>query len=195
MDEEIRGAAFRRLLRSGKPARMEDVATDLGQPLERVQRAVAEQGGRGQLRLDEEGRIVGSAGLSVGPDRHQIDIARRRFWTWCAYDILGIFGALGASGTAHSPSPVSDAPLEVAFVRGRPQPRDLVVFRPDESWRDCCANVYEEWCPNSNFFEDREAALGWAAGRGLTGRVLPLAEASELATRDWEATARGIRSN
>jgi alkylmercury lyase len=171
---------------------VEDVATDLGQPLEGVRRAVAELGGRGQLRVDQEVRIVGSAGLSIGPDRHQIDIAGRRFWTWCAYDILWIYGGLGASGTAHSPSPVSDEPLEVAFVGGRPQPSDLVVFRPDESWRDCCANVYEEWCPNSNFFEDREAALAWAAGRGLTGRVLPLAEASELATREWEATAGGL---
>jgi hypothetical protein len=189
MDEEIRTAAFRRLLRSGAPARVEDVATDLGQPVERVQGAVADLGGRGQLQLDQEGRIAGSAGLSVRRDRHQIDIAGRRFWTWCAYDILGIFGALEASGTAHSTSPLSDQPLEVVFVRGRPQPVELVVFRPDEIWRDCCANIYEEWCPNSNFFEGREAALAWAAGRGLTGRVLRLAEASELATTDWEATA------
>jgi hypothetical protein len=81
----------------------------------------------------------------------------------------------------------------VTFVHGRPQVTDLVVFRPDESWRDCCANIYEEWCPNSNFFEGREAALDWAADRGLTGRVLLLAEASELAARDWEQILGGIR--
>jgi len=28
----------------------------------------------------------------------------RRFWTWCAYDILGILGALKASGSALSPA-------------------------------------------------------------------------------------------
>jgi hypothetical protein len=184
--EQIRAAAFRRLLRSGAPVAVADVAADVGRSLEEVQDAVARLGGRGRLRLDREGRIVGSAGLSVGPDRHQIDLGGRRFWTWCAYDVLGIFGALGASGTARSPSPVGDQVLEVAFVEGRPQPTDLVVFRPDESWRDCCANVYEEWCPNSSFFRDREAATAWAAKRGLAGRVLSLAEGSELATGDWQ---------
>jgi hypothetical protein len=192
-DEEIRASAFRRLIQTGSPARVEDVAADLGQSPEEVRDAVGELSGRGQLRLDHEGSIVGSAGLSIGPDRHQIDIAGRRFWTWCAYDILGIFGALEATGTAHSPSPLSEEPLEVRFLRGRPQSTGLVLFRPDESWRDCCENIYEEWCPNSNLFEGREAALAWVADRGLTGRVLSLTEASELATKEWEPTVGGIR--
>ena len=32
--------------------------------------------------------VVGSAGLSVRPDRHEIEVEGREFWTWCAYDSL-----------------------------------------------------------------------------------------------------------
>ena len=44
-----------------------------------------------------------------------------------------------------------------------------------------------------NFFESREAASTWAAARGIPGRVLDLAEAAELATRNWEPLAAGLR--
>ena len=43
-------------------------------------------------------------GLRVTKDRDEIELDGRCFWTWCAYDILGIFGALKASGSALSPA-------------------------------------------------------------------------------------------
>ncbi len=57
----------------------------------------------------------------------------------------------------------------------------------------CCANVYEDWCPNSNFFESREVAAAWAAARSIPGRVMERAEAADLATRNWEPLADGLR--
>ncbi len=188
---QVRGAAFRWLLRTGSPVRVEELATDLGRPVEEVGRRVEELSRRGRIRLDGEGRVAGSAGLSVVPDRHRIEIGGRTFWTWCAYDVLGIFGALRASGEAHSTSPASGAAVGVHFQRGRPLPSPVVVFRPDEGYLSCCDNVYEEWCPNSNFFEDRETARTWSRSRGLSGRVLALEEAAELGARDWRPVARG----
>jgi alkylmercury lyase len=135
----------------------------------------------------------GSAGLSIIPDRHEIELDGRRFWTWCAYDILGIVGALRADGTAHSRSPATGASLEVGFRQGRPEPTSLVLFRPDDNYKSCCANVYEDWCPNSNFFASRESASAWAAARGIPGRVMDLAEAANLATANWEPLAGGLR--
>lgn len=110
---------------------------------------------------------------------------RRQFWTWCAFDVVGIFRALSATGRAWSTSPRSGAAVEVGFRDGQPKPTQVVLFMPDESCGDCGANVYEEWCPNSNFFEDAAAARQWAQRRGLTGTVLDLAEASELGARCW----------
>ena len=115
---------------------------------------------------------------------HEIELDGRRFWTWCAYDILGIFGALGASGRALSPSPVAGT-IEVDFERGRPVNSEAVLFRPDEELMSRCENVYEEWCPNSNLFASKELAASWAAIHSMHGRVMQLAEAADLATNDW----------
>jgi len=189
---DISGAAFRRLLRTGGPVEIAELAGDLARPVEEVAAAVEDMVRQGRVRLDGDGRLAGAAGLSVGPDRHRIEIDGRTFWTWCAYDVMGIFGALRAGGHAYSTSPSSGAAIEVHFEHGRPLLSPVVLFRPDESSLGCCDNVYEEWCPNSNFFDNAEVARAWSDGRGMAGRVLGLDEAAEAATRNWEPLARGL---
>src|SRR5262245_51471318 len=185
LNREVSGAAFRQLLRTGTAAPISDLAAALDRPELEIESAAEKLKGEGGIHVDDQGRIVGAAGLSIGPDRHRIELGDRTFWTWCAYDILGIFGALRADGTAQSTSPDSRELLEVRFHQGRPEPMSLVLFRPDDCYKSCCASVYEDWCPNSNFFRSREAATTWAAVRGIPGRVMDLAEAADLATRNW----------
>jgi len=98
-----------------------------------------------------------------------------------------------ASGEARSTSPASGAALEVHFQDGRPRAAEVVLFRPDVAHLTCCSSVYDEWCPNSSFFESEEAAWTWSRGRGLQGRALTLEEASVLATKEWEQLALGLR--
>jgi len=193
LSRELSGAAFRRLVTTGAPAPISALAADLSRPEPQIDLAVEELKREGSIQVDDRGRVVGAAGLSIGPDRHRIELGRRTFWTWCAYDILGIFGGLRADGTAHSSSPATGESLEVRFRHGRPEPTSLVLFRPDDDYKSCCANVYEDWCPNSNFFESREAASVWAAARGIPGRVMDMAEAADLATANWEPLAGGLR--
>jgi alkylmercury lyase len=182
---EIRRAAFRRLLAKGRSASIQDLAADLRCSPEDLRAVVAELGAQGSLRVDRDGRVFGSGGLSVEPDRHRIEIGDRTLWTWCAYDAVGILGALEATGRALSRSPLTGAPIEVRFDSGRARPDGIVLFRPDDRYRERCANVYEEWCPNSNFFESRDTAAAWVAERGLEGAVLPLDEATALASQHW----------
>src|SRR5207253_9570981 len=84
---------------------MGDLVAATGIKRERLTEHLEELDRAGRIRRDRAGRVVGSAGLSVSKDRHVIELDGRRFWTWCSYDIFGIFGALEASGTALSPSP------------------------------------------------------------------------------------------
>ncbi len=180
----IRQIAFRLLLARSEPIRVEQLAEATGINSERLSGLLDELDGAGRIRRDADRRVVGSAGLSVTPDRHEIQLDGRRFWTWCAYDILGIFGALGASGRALSPSPGAGT-IEIAFEHGRPLNRDAILFRPDEDLMSCCENVYEEWCPNSNLFADAEQANRWAEQHAIHGQIMDLDEASNLGTRDW----------
>jgi alkylmercury lyase len=180
----IRTAAFRLLLAHGVAITREELAAATGIRREKLDGHLDDLHRAGRIRRDEAGRVVGSAGLSVTKDRHEIELDGRQFWTWCAYDILGIFGALGANGRALSPSPDGQT-IEVQFARGRPMNRNAVLFRPDDELMSCCENVYEEWCPNSNLFGDAERAKTWAGERGISGRVMDLAEASKLGADDW----------
>jgi alkylmercury lyase len=182
---EVRAAAFRLLLANGRTASMQDLATELQCPADELAAIVEGLGAAGSIRIDGDGRVFGSAGLSVVPDRHRIETEGRTFWTWCAYDAVGILGALDASGRAVSRSPLTGAPIEVCFRAGRPQPDSVVLFRPHDRYRDRCANVYEEWCPNSNFFESRDAASAWVTEHRLDGHVLSLDEATDLAGQQW----------
>ncbi len=181
----VRVEAFRQLLASGAPVGVDRLASPIGCPPGTLVVALDELDRAGRIRRDETGRVVGSAGLSVIPDRHMIDLAGRTFWTWCAYDILGIFGAHGATGTAFSRSPGTGATIRLDFRSGRPQLADVVLFRPSDSYAARCTNLYQEWCPNSNLFEDKLSAEAWSTSRGLEGTILGLEEASVLATREW----------
>jgi len=180
----IRTAAFRLLLAQGVAITGEELGAATGIQREKLDEHLDDLSRAGRIRRDESGRVTGSAGLSVIKDRHEIELDGRQFWTWCAYDILGIFGALGANGRALSPSP-GGRTIEVQFESGRPVNSNAVLFRPDDELMSCCENVYEEWCPNSNLFADAERAKNWADLQGIRGRVMNLAEASKLGAVDW----------
>jgi alkylmercury lyase len=181
----VRGEAFRLLLAAGAPATGAELATSIGLSANKMARVLEELDGAGRIRRDQDGRVTGSAGLSVVADRHQIELDGRRFWTWCAYDILGIFGALRATGSTVSRSPATGATITIRFRDGRPEEAGVVLFRPSDSLAASCTSIYEEWCPNSNFFEDAGAAHAWSASHKLEGRVLSLEKASDLATAEW----------
>jgi Alkylmercury lyase len=181
----VRVEAFRQLLSSGSPVSLDRLASSIVCPTDNLTTALDELDRTGRIRRDENGRVVGSAGLSVIPDRHRIELDGRTFWTWCAYDILGIFGAHRASGSAFSRSPATGATLQLRFHDGRPNAEGVVLFRPLDSYAACCTNLYEEWCPNSNLFEDQTSAESWSTSRGLEGRIMGLEEASVRATSEW----------
>lgn len=182
----VRTAAFQLLVTRAEAIASEALAEVTGLSLDRLAVLLDQLDRAGRIRRDGAGRVVGSAGLSVIPDRHEIEVEGRQFWTWCAYDILGIFGALAASGRALSPSPPDGNLIEVRFVCGRPQQSNAMLFRPEADLMSCCENVYEEWCPNSNLFASRQLAEAWAAEHGLRGKVLSLDEAADLATEEWK---------
>jgi alkylmercury lyase len=186
----VQRAAFQLLLARGGAIGLNDLAQHSGVRLESVSNLVDQLDGAGRIRRNAAGEVVGSGGLSVIPDRHEIELDGRRFWTWCAYDILGIFGVTGATGQAVSPSPPDGRPIVLHFTRGRPDKHGAVLFRPDEDLMTSCENVYEQWCPNSNLFASRELADQWADQQSLPGRVLDLDEASDLATEAWNDVIR-----
>jgi alkylmercury lyase len=191
LEHALLATAFRLLLADARPASPAQLAAALASDPDQVARTLARLDQQSRVRLDPGGAVAGSHGLSVTPTRHELLLQeeageRRRFWTWCAWDAVGILAALGASGRVRSTSPSSGAPVEVTFDRGGLSRADpaLVVFFADA---DCCGSdsVIDEWCPLVNFFEHADAARAWAAKRGVGGTAVPLAEATERGKDAW----------
>jgi hypothetical protein len=178
----VRAAAFAVLLEEGKPVEPERLSrlTRLGRA--RLDPILVEEEQRGSLRRDDSGTVVVCGGISLAPTHHRITFGGKRRFTCCAYDALGILGALGTDGEIDSVSPETGTPIRVRFLGGRPQEPEGVLFFADDS---CCESTLEDWCQNVNLFEDDTSAMRWSARSGVAGRVLGLEEATEMGARAW----------
>lgn len=178
----LRTLAFQLLLKSGVPVPVDEFVQIANVDEDAVITSLGDLDRAGRIRRDESGRVVASAGLSIVPSNHEIEIAGKRFWTWCAYDALGIMGSLGRGGRVISKSPQTGDRLEVQFDGGAPRQQDLVLLMADTS---CCVSTVEDWCPQVNLFEDEELARQWMATWGVEGEIITISEATERGIRDW----------
>jgi alkylmercury lyase-like protein len=192
--QQTRAAAFRLLVETGRPVSPVEIAAELNAA---PSVAVAELGrldAAGRIRLSAQGYVVGSAGLSVVPAAHDLWLGSRRFWTWCAYDIVGIVGTLEADARSLSRSPASGLEIELQFAAGRAPAGPVVLFLPDDRGS---VRTIDDWCANANFFENREVAFAWSAQRKLQGEVIELDEARRRGLAQWNpllSANRGIKS-
>ena len=135
----------------------------------------------GRVELDDQGRLLGIAGLTIEPTHHKITVDGEERWTWCALDAVGILGALESDGTIRSVDPHSGDSIEIAFQSGEPT-GDAVLFilggYDGTGARD-------NWCPLVNFFANRHDAEAWATERELAGEIVSIRQISEEAAALW----------
>jgi len=182
LGRRTRAAAFRLLLETGRAVSAAQIAAELKAAPSAVEGELHRLDGAGWIRLSAEGHVLGSAGLSVAPAAHELWLGSRRFWTWCAYDVVGIVGTLGVDARSLSRSPATGAPIRLQFAAGQPPATPVVVFFPDDRG---ATRTVDEWCCNANFFETREAALSWSAQRQMEGEVIELDEARRRGLANW----------
>lgn len=177
----IRAAAFRLLLESGGPVTPQALAEETGTPVDEVIASIETLDTAGMMRTDG-GSVVGSAGLSVVPTSHELQLEYGTRWTWCALDAVAILAALEATGEVRSASPATGREIVVRSSNGGIDRTDVVIFVAE---RDPEARVVDDWCPTVNFFEDLSTATMWAAGRA--GSVLPTADVAAQSAPAWAA--------
>src|SRR5438132_2757253 len=192
--QQTRAAAFRLLLETGRAVSAGQIAAELNAAPSAVEAELRRLDAAGRIRLSAEGHVLGSAGLSAAPAAHELWLGARPFWTWCAYDVVGIVGTLGADAQSLSRSPATGAPIRLQFAAGQPPATPVVVFFPDDRGT---TSTIDDWCSNANFFETREAALSWSAQRRVEGEVIDLGEARRRGLAHWSPLLpanRGIES-
>jgi len=179
----IRSAGFKLLLDTGNPVTIDDLIDATGIAAERVAEIVDEVRTRGRVEFDDEDRLIGLAGLTLTPSRHQLTIDGSVRWTWCALDAVGILGALQATGTVKSTDPQTGDEIEIGFVEGKAD-TDAHLFILGGYTKE--GNVRQDWCPRVNFFTGRSAAEEWVADSGLEGDIVAVSDISDDAAAMWQ---------
>ena len=179
----IRSAGFKLLLDIGNPVTIEDLidATDI--PAARVAEIFDSVRARGRVEFDNENRLIGLAGLTLTPSRHELTIDGSVRWTWCALDAVGILGALQATGTVKSTDPQTGDEIEIGFVESKAD-TDAHLFILGGYTEE--GNVRQDWCPRVNFFTSRRAAEEWVVDNGLEGDIVAVSDISEDAAAMWQ---------
>ena len=178
-----------KLLATGKPVAIAELAAATDRPAEDVRQALAAVP---DTEYDEDGRIVGQ-GLTLRPTRHHFTVDDRRLYTWCALDTLIFPGVLDKAVTIESVSPTSGTPVRL-HVDGtgvsevEPATAVLSLLNPDDM-----SSVRSAFCNQVHFFASPEDAQPWLDSHP-GGHVMPVDAAYRLgATMAATMLARASR--
>lgn len=181
-ETDILVSAFQTLLHSGERIKVQDLSQEMDWKTDDLVARMKVLQCRGYIQLDEDGLVVGAGGLSLVPTKHELSIDGRRFWAWCAFDVIGIFGSLQASGLARSIDPSTNDSIVLSFVKGVPQDMYLKVFMAN---LPVGQSVCDGWCPNVNFFQSKSSAEAWIQASGVTGSLFSVGNLVPVAREAW----------
>jgi len=186
----VQAAAFSLLFDSGNPASETSISALSGLDPDGASRRLREIEERGMLRRDDQGQIVGIAGLTIVPTQHEITIGDTTRWTWCALDAIGIIGAIGRGGRFTTTVPDTDDSVTLEIASDGTTESSAVVFIAD-GFAD--GPVADNWCPTVNLFPNADHAEAWAADAGLRGTPMSVADLMAGATEMWKPIVGMIR--
>jgi hypothetical protein len=205
--ERIREAAFALLLSERRPIAPDEVAAVTGAESTSLAAMLDQLAGAGWIDRDDEGRVTGSAGLSLTTGPHRIAIDGTEFRTWCAYDSIGIAAALGADAEIRTACAVCGREIAPDTVAGKP-PAD----RPERLWLAAGgADLRGDFCdptvllcsparrhlgrtPGRSWSFRRAGRGGTTRGGGLGSRRRRSSSSVSEATGDPEIVCHGMTS-
>ena len=182
LERQIEAAAFQTLLRTAMPVSIDHLAKTMERSAVTISNCISELRRVNRVRLDSSGYIIGIVGLSLTPTVHELVINGTRFWAWCAFDVIGIFGALYASGSARSLDPFSNEIIPLEFMNGIPQDGNLTIFMADLPNK---GSVCDSWCSKVNFFTSVQSAKAWSQANDATGCLISVGALVPVAREVW----------
>ena len=150
--------ALLRLLSRGKPVTIAELAAAAGDPIDRVQRAVA---GWNDSEYDEEGRIVGW-GLTLRATPYRFNIDGKQLYTWCALGTLFFPAVIGRPARVESPCAATGIPIRLTVdptegVSALDPPTAAVsLVTPEQK-----GSVRTAFCNPSRYFATPHAGRDW----------------------------------
>jgi hypothetical protein len=185
----LRETAFALLLRDRSPLELTDLARLTGLRSEAVGDVVATLAGAGWLDLDDAGRVIGAAGLSLATGPHGLTLGGSPFRTWCAYDALGIAAALEADALVETVCGQCRKPIRIEFQDGVPDRAD-----PERLWlADGGDDLRGSFCTPTVLLCGEAHGVLWAESHAGRGRLLDLADGARQGGSEWAGCAEATR--
>ena len=185
----LREAGFALLLRDREPVEVSHLARATGMDVGAAGTAVTGLAQAGWLDLDETGRVVGAAGLSLATGPHHIILGDAAFRTWCAYDSLGIGAALAADAQIDTACGHCGTPISLAFRGGVPDRTG-----PERLWlADGGTDLRGSFCTPTVLLCGEDHGAAWSHAQGGHGELLDLAEGARRGGKEWTGCAETAR--
>lgn len=180
----LREAGFALLLRDRRPVEVTQLATAVGLDRDSADGAVTSLAQAGWLDLDDSGRVVGAAGLSLTTGPHRLTLGDDPFRT-CAYDSIGIAAALAANAHLETTCGQCGAPINLAFRGGVPERTG-----PEHLWlAEGGSDLRGSFCTPTVLLCGESHGAVWAAAQGGHGVLLNLTDAARQGGADWAGCA------
>ena len=143
--------------------------------------------GRGRAEVDDQGRLTGIHGLTLGLTRHSIEHAGQTHHTWCAFDSVGIPAALEITATAITDCPACGQELAVEINTGTPAALPFVVWLP----RGDCADLRADFCAHADMYCSPAHLARRIDTTSTPGDAVDLADAASLGRATWADVSPG----
>jgi len=178
--DRIAKEAFRLLLNEADPLPISTLAERIGVAEEVVRQALDGLRLVGRAEIDGD-RLIGVYGITLKPTQHRLTMHGATFFTWCAFDIVGIPAALGESAEVASECAECHGAVRVSIVNGEPPPSPITI-----SWLSAqCDSIRDQFCPTVNFYcESVHYETALKGGRAPDSSI-SLARAAEMGRENW----------
>ena len=172
-----------RLLAQGEPVRREQLAAALNRRSSEVWGTLSTW--PSLIEWNDNRRVVGFAGLTLEPTRHQITINGVTLFAWCAWDTLFIPKILGVTANIESTCPETGRAISLTVSASgvtHTEPSGVVMSFPHTTLAAMNENLRANFCQHVFFFSSIEDGTAWTSREPGT-IVLSLEEAFELGVR------------
>jgi alkylmercury lyase len=165
--EQRLGGAIYRELAKGAPVDPEQLNEVLGSSPEEVRAVLQRDPLKSFIHWDEQGRILGFAGLSTVPTHHHFELDGRGLFTWCAGDALFLPAYLGRSARVKSRDPETGELVELTIAPDRiesmvPEGAAISLIQPESDLFGTSAeNIQESYCHFIFFFASQQSGERW----------------------------------